>query len=436
MDEWKWKKPIHPINQWKWQNHPSHEWMKMKKPSILWMWIWKIYPYHEWMNENEKASIQWIDEWKWKSIHPMNGWMKMEQNPSIQSISENDRIMNRNDQNHPSYEWVKLTKSSIPWMNENDKMIHPMNEFKEWGLFFLADLLALFPGFSSPFIFCPGVPILLISSKSLTFLFHPSIHSSIQISLSLCRFVFSSISSPVFFSSSSSSSFFGAGKEVWCKPPSSLLQLEPPPPPLFQTKQWVLWLPGAFQHHPSLFSLSPQPWVCCCDLVMGFGNTHLGFLPFPAFASLRWLWWSVMGFGHNPSLFFSAFLLLQVSIGTHFFPLEIKCILQFSITAYIMPSRSKTNHSFSFIQLLLQQKYSFAASGRWVKHSLWKKQEHFVSFNFSILNSMQLLVFIKMCALYLCILCTYVHLAACSLNRNWVIPKFCKHTPWWDAPTS
>jgi len=129
-----------------------------------------------------------------------------------------------------------------------------------------------------------------------------------------------------------------------------------------------------------------------------------------------------MGFGHNSSLFFSAFLLLQVSIGTHFFPLAIKCILQLRITAYIMPRRSKTKHSFSFMQLLLLlllllQQYSFASSGRWVKHSLWKKQEHFVSFNFSILNSMQLLAFIKMCALYL-IHFVYVHLAACSQNRE------------------
>jgi hypothetical protein len=67
--------------------------------------------------------------------------------------------------------------------------------------------------------------------------------------------------------------------------------------------------------------------------------------------------------------------------------------------------------------LLLLQQYSFASSGRWVKHSLWKKQEHFVSFNFSILNSMQLLAFIKMCALYL-IHFVYVHLAACSQNRE------------------
>jgi hypothetical protein len=95
-------------------------------------------------------------------------------------------------------------------------------------------------------------------------------------------------------------------------------------------------------------------------------------------------------------------------------PLEIKCILQLSITAYIMPRRSKTNHSFFF--------HSTAAAGsrsillllarRWVKHSLWKKQEHFVSFNFSILNSMQLLAFIKMCALYLCILCMCILLPA------------------------
>jgi hypothetical protein len=80
-----------------------------------------------------------------------------------------------------------------------------------------------------------------------------------------------------------------------------------------------------------------------------------------------------------------------------------------------MLRRSKTKHSFSFIQLLLlllQEKYSFAASGRWVKHSLWKKHEHFVSFNFSILNSMQLLAFIKMCALYLCILCMSILLPA------------------------
>jgi len=87
-----------------------------------------------------------------------------------------------------------------------------------------------------------------------------------------------------------------------------------------------------------------------------------------------------------------------------------------------MPRRSKTKHSFSFMQLLLLlllllQQYSFASSGRWVKHSLWKKQEHFVSFNFSILNSMQLLAFIKMCALYL-IHFVYVHLAACSQNRE------------------
>lgn len=103
---------------------PSIPWMnewKWKKPSILWMWIWKIYPSHEWMNE-----------WKWKSIHPMNRWMKMKKHPSnewmnengknhpsIQSISVNDRIMNRNDQN-----------PSILWMNETHQIIHLMNEGK------------------------------------------------------------------------------------------------------------------------------------------------------------------------------------------------------------------------------------------------------------------------------------------------------------------
>jgi hypothetical protein len=63
--------------------------VKMTKPSILWMWIWKIYQSHEWMNE-----------WKWKSIHPLNGWMKMEKHPS-------------------------------KWMDEwKWKTIHPINQWK------------------------------------------------------------------------------------------------------------------------------------------------------------------------------------------------------------------------------------------------------------------------------------------------------------------
>jgi hypothetical protein len=173
---------------------------------------------------------------------------------------------------------------------------------------------------------------------------------------------------------------------------------------------------------------------------MGLGNTHLGFLPFPAFAKLGCLWWSVMGFGHNSSLFFSAFLLLQVSVGTHFFPLEMKCILQLSITPYIMPRTSRTKHSFSFIQLLLlllllQEKYSFAASGQWVKHSLWKKHEHFVSFNFSNTQFHATFGFYQNVCIVLMHF-VYAHLAASSQNRNWVIPKFCKHTPWRHAPTS
>ncbi len=279
MDEWKWKKTIHPINQWKWQNHPSNEWMKMEKPSILWMNM-KIYQSHEWMNE-----------WKWKSIHPMNGWMKMEKpsilwmdewkwknHPSNQSVKMTEswtemtktiHPMNEwNWPNHPSHEWRKMTKWSILWMNLRN------------GLCSFGRPVSPIPRFFIPFHFLSRCTYSTNISNSLTFLFHPSIHSCIHPykslfpSVSLCFLQFPPL---LFFSSSSSSSFL-----CW---KGSLMQTS------------FLHLFFNWNHHPLLCSKQSSG---CCDCQVHSSTTRLCFL---WVSSLGYLLWFGDGFGHHPSLF-------------------------------------------------------------------------------------------------------------------------------------
>ncbi len=170
------------------------------------------------------------------------------------------------------------------------------------GFVLLADLLALFPGFSSPFIFCPGVPILLISAIHWPLFFiHPSIHAFIHTNLSfpLCLCFFFNFFPSFFFLLPLLR--FCAGKEVWCKPPSFISSsIGTTTPSFVPNKAMGVVIARCIPAPPiSVFFESPALGICC-DLVMGLGTTHLCFLWVP---SLGYLLWFGDGFAHHPSLF-------------------------------------------------------------------------------------------------------------------------------------
>ncbi len=62
--------------------------------------------------------------------------------------------MDKNEQNHPWYEWIQMKKSSIPWMDEWKSQNHPTNQShcKNFGGFLMeqTSLFIFFTGDISP----------------------------------------------------------------------------------------------------------------------------------------------------------------------------------------------------------------------------------------------------------------------------------------------